>query len=166
VEKAARMTVELGVSMFTLHASGGSKMMKAAAAAVAASQGAHPVLILGVTVLTSLGQGDLAEVGIHAPVSEQVLRLAGLARDCGLGGLVASPQEVAAIRDRVGSGIKIVTPGIRPSGADLNDQSRIATPAAAIRDGADYLVVGRPITAHADPAGSAERIAEEIAGTT
>jgi len=164
VEKAARRVCELGVAMFTLHTSGGSKMMKAAVDAVTGCHAAPPALILGVTVLTSLGQEDLAEVGIPVPLPEQVLRLADLARHCGIGGLVASPQEVAAIRARVGSGMKIVTPGIRPSGAGINDQNRIATPTVAIRSGADYLVVGRPITASPDPAGSAERIAAEIAG--
>jgi orotidine-5'-phosphate decarboxylase len=119
-------------------------------------------LLLGVTVLTSLAEEDLAKVGVSADVSSQVARLAALAEEAGLDGVVASPEELELLRRQLGSAMKIVTPGIRPAGSDLNDQSRIATPAAALRAGADYLVIGRPITASPDPAASLEAILAEL----
>ena len=123
---------------------------------------AHPPQLLGVTVLTSLGQDDLEQVGIRDGLESQAVRLAKLAADAGLDGVVASPSELSQLRGLLGSGMKIVTPGIRPSGSDLNDQNRIAAPAAALQAGADYLVIGRPITASSDPVASLERILREL----
>lgn len=147
----------LGVSMLTVHASGGSKMLKAAVEAA----GNGP-MILAVTVLTSLADSDMAEIGVAGRASDQVLRLASLARNCGCPGLVASPNEAAAIRRELGEGFAIVTPGIRPSGSDSGDQARVATPESAIHSGATHLVVGRPITGALDPASAARSVIAEI----
>lgn len=147
----------LGVSMLTVHASGGSKMLKAAVEA--ASNGP---MVLAVTALTSLNDADMAEIGISGRASDQVLRLASLARNSGCPGLVASPNEAAAIRQELGDGFAIVTPGIRPSGFEAGDQARIATPEAAIHAGATHLVIGRPITAAPDPAATARAVIQEI----
>jgi orotidine-5'-phosphate decarboxylase len=143
--------------MLTVHASGGSKMLKAAVEAA----GPGPT-ILAVTVLTSLSDEDLTEIGISGRVPDQALRMAGLARACGCPGIVSSPNEVAEIRHELGSGFAIVTPGIRPAGSAKGDQARVATPADAIRAGATHLVVGRPITAAADPAAAARAVVTEI----
>lgn len=156
VQEAGR----LGVSMLTVHASGGRKMLKAAAEA-AASSPAKP-LVLAVTVLTSLSDEDLQEIGVGGRAVDQVLRLANLARDSGCGGVVASPQEVRQLRQALGTGFAIVTPGVRPAGAATDDQARVTTPAEAIRNGASHIVVGRPITEAPDPAGAARAILEEI----
>lgn len=141
-------------------------MMRATAEAVgeaAAREGLARPVILGVTVLTSLDQGALAEVGIECPVEEEVVRLARLCEASGLDGVVASPQEIAAVRGALGGpGFVVLTPGIRPRGAARDDQSRVMTPAEAVRAGADYLVVGRPVTAAPDMAAAAEKILEEI----
>lgn len=147
----------LGVSMLTVHASGGSRMLNAAVEAAA-----NGPMVLAVTVLTSLSDADLQEIGMSGRASDQVLRLAALARNAGCPGLVASPNEAAAIRQELGSGFAIVTPGIRPSGADSGDQARVASPKAAIRAGATHLVVGRPITAAPDPAAAARVVVAEI----
>jgi len=156
----------LGVSIFNVHAPGGSAMMRATAEAVgeaAAREGLARPVILGVTVLTSLDQRALAEVGIECPVEEEVVRLARLCEASGLDGVVASPQEIAAVRGALGGpGFVVLTPGIRPRGAARDDQSRVMTPAEAVRAGADYLVVGRPVTAAPDMAAAAEKILEEI----
>lgn len=160
VAGAVRAAAELGVSMLTVHASGGSKMLRAAAEAAAQSPGKP--LVLAVTVLTSLGDADLQEIGVAGRATDQVLRLAALAQQAGCGGVVASPQEAAHIRQALGPGFAIVTPGIRPAGSDVGDQARVATPAAAIAAGATYLVVGRPITEAADPAAAAAAILREI----
>jgi orotidine-5'-phosphate decarboxylase len=166
VHSAAREAAQLGVSMFNVHASGGPKMMVAALAGAeeGARQRGRPSrpLILAVTVLTSLAAEDLVELGITGSPGEVVVRLARLAREAGLDGVVASPREITALRQTLGPGFVIVTPGIRPATADADDQVRIATPAAAIRAGADYLVVGRPITAAADPAAAADAIVAEM----
>jgi len=164
VEGAAREAVRLGVFMFNVHASGGRAMMRAAA------QGAHEAsrtlslprpLVLAVTVLTSFDRQALAsELRVASSVEGHVLHLCGLAQEAGLDGNVASPHEIAAIRRAMGARWAIVTPGVRPAGSETNDQSRIATPRAAA--GADYLVVGRPITAAADPAKAAAAILEEM----
>lgn len=166
VRAAARAAAQLGVSMFNVHGSGGRKMMQAALeGAVEGSQlrkdGARP-RVLAVTVLTSLAEEDLRELGISGSAEEVVVRLARLAREVGLDGVVASPREVAALRRALGPGFLIVTPGIRPASAAADDQARIATPAAALRAGADYLVVGRPITAAADPTTAADAILAEM----
>jgi orotidine-5'-phosphate decarboxylase len=164
--EAVKSAASLNIQMVTVHASGGSKMLRAASeAAISAAQthGRTPPTILAVTVLTSLGDEDLPEIGLNVTAREQVLRMAKLAHSTGCGGLVASPQEVADIRKAVGQEIFVVTPGIRPVGSDKGDQSRIATPADAIRSGASHLVVGRPITAAADPAEAARNVVSEIA---
>ena len=150
----------LGVSMLTVHASGGSKMLKAACEG--ASQGKTKPLILAVTVLTSLNDTDMQEQGITAGVESQVLRLAGMALQAGCGGVVASAREAANLRRSLGTGFAIVTPGVRPAGSDAGDQARVVTPKDAIAAGADYIVVGRPITGAKDPASAAAGILAEI----
>lgn len=170
VRGAAREAARLGVCMFNVHASGGRKMMEAARQGAIEgstdtdSQVRKPPLILAVTVLTSLGGKDLSEIGIGGGPEEAVVRLARLAQNSGLDGVVASAQEAAAIRQACGPGFVIVTPGIRPSSSLAHDQSRITTPEEAIRAGADYLVVGRPITAAERPEAAAEAITAEIEG--
>jgi orotidine-5'-phosphate decarboxylase len=160
VAAAVRSASELGVSMLTVHASGGSKMLQAAAEAAAAAK--HPPLVLAVTVLTSLSDAELKEIGIATGAKEQVLRLASLAQKAGCGGVVASAHEAQAIRQQLGPGFVIVTQGVRPAGAPKDDQSRVATPAEAIAAGADYIGVGRPITRAKDPAAAARAILDEI----
>jgi len=161
VAGAAREIARLGVTMFNIHASGGEAMMRAAKEA-AASVDPH-VKVIGVTVLTSLDDGDLEQVGQQRPARDQVLRLAQLAKASGLDGVVCSPQEIELVRRAGGPDFLIVTPGVRPAGADLADQRRVLSPGQAMRAGADILVVGRPITAAADPAMAARAIAGDIA---
>ena len=160
VASAVRSAADLNVAMLTVHASGGSKMLRAAAEA--AAQSASKPLVLAVTVLTSMADEDLHEIGITGSAQEQVLKLAKLAQKAAVGGLVASPSELKALRQAIGQEMKIVTPGVRPAGSDKGDQARVATPAEAIGDGADYIVVGRPITAAPDPAAAAKAILAEI----
>lgn len=160
VAAAVRAASELGVSMLTVHASGGSKMLSAAAEAALSAE--QPPLVLAVTVLTSLGDADLKEIGVADGAKEQVLRLASLAQKAGCGGVVASAQEAKAIRQAMGASFTIVTQGVRPAGASKDDQVRVATPAEAIAAGADYIGVGRPITRAKDPAAAARAILEEI----
>lgn len=150
-----------GVQMMTLHTSGGLAMMQAARAAVSGKK-RRPAL-LGVTILTSLDTAALRRIGYVGPASSRVLALARLAKEAGLDGVVASAHEAQAIRKACGPRFLIVVPGIRPASASVGDQARVATPADAIRSGANYLVVGRPITGAADPAASAQAIAREIA---
>ena len=158
VEAAAR----LGVGLLTVHASGGSAMLKAAAAAGQPAGEARP-RILAVTVLTSLDRAALhREVGVPVAVEGHAAHLALLARAAGCDGVVASPREAARLRALLGPGALIVTPGIRPAGGHADDQARIAEPGAAIRAGADYLVVGRPITEAADPVAAASAVLAEI----
>ncbi len=152
--------------MMTLMASGGRTMM--AAAAKAATDIAHELivprpLLLGVTVLTSMDAGDLLEIGVSGAVSDQVRKLAELAKTSGLDGVVCSPLEAEMLRRDLGPGFKLVTPGVRPTWAEANDQKRVMTPAEAVAVGADYLVVGRPITGADDPAAAAQRLALELA---
>jgi len=160
VAGAVKSAAELGVSMITVHASGGGKMLKAAVEA--ANQSSAPPMILGVTVLTSLSDSDLRELGINGDVRTQVLRLGSLAVASGCGGLVASAQEVGGLRRELGEGFAIVTPGIRPSGSAPGDQARVVTPADGIAVGATYLVVGRPILDASDPAQAAGKIVRDI----
>lgn len=166
VAKAAIEACRLGVRIFNVHALGGRAMMSGAARAMreffAAGEGVPP-LLLGVTILTSSDARTLREVGIDRPVEDMVVKLAGLAKDSGLDGVVASPREVGLIRNCCGRDFVIVTPGVRPAFAAADDQQRIMTPAQAIAAGADYLVVGRPIAAAADPVDAARRIVEEMA---
>jgi orotidine-5'-phosphate decarboxylase len=161
VRAAAREAAQLGVSIFNVHASGGRKMMEAALEG-AREGAAKPPLVLAVTILTSLETEDLTRIGLEGTPEEAVVRLARLAQESGLEGVVASPREVAAIRRACGPVFRIVVPGIRPADAAANDQARIATPAAAVRAGADYLVVGRPITGAPDPVAASNAIVADI----
>ena len=162
VRGAARSLASKGVWLTTVHASGGRAMV--AAAVEGAGAAGSGTLVAAVTVLTSLDAAELGSLGVAADPAGQVLRLATLAVGAGAQALVCSPQEVAAVRAEVGLGVLLVTPGIRPLGGDAGDQSRVATPAAAVAAGADYLVVGRPITAAADPRAAAEAIRAEMGG--
>lgn len=170
VAMAGVEAARLGVSIFNLHALGGSAMMRATAEKIAETcdrEGLSRPLILGVTVLTSHTSESLAEIGIDRPVEQQVVRLASLCAGAGIDGVVASPLEIIPIRQAVNSpGFTILTPGVRPAGAALNDQRRVMTPSEAIRAGANLLVIGRPITAAPNPVAAAIAIAAEIAGTT
>jgi orotidine-5'-phosphate decarboxylase len=152
--------------LLTVHCAGGLAMMQAAAKAAdaAAGRGIRRMNVIGVTVLTSLNDDDLASVGQHGPAQDQVRRLAALAIEAGLDGVVCSPHEVAALRRDCGAGFRLVVPGIRPANsARDDDQKRVMTPRQALDAGADYLVIGRPITAAADPAAAARAIRTEIA---
>lgn len=160
VERAASNAARLGVAMLTVHASGGEAMLRAAVAGAAKAQ--RPPAVLAVTVLTSLDDGALAELGIPGGASGRVAAWAALAQRCGCAGVVCSPQEAAGLRSALGPGFLLVTPGVRPSGESRGDQRRVATPREAIAAGADLLVVGRPITAAADPVAAAEAIVAEI----
>lgn len=161
VAAAVKAAAELGVWMVNVHASGGARMMEAAAEALQPFGEQRPLLI-GVTVLTSTAPEELAAIGIARSLEEQVLSLAALAQRCGLDGVVCSAREAEALRQRCGTNFALVTPGIRPAGAAADDQRRIVTPAQALEWGADYLVIGRPITAAADPMQSLQKILAEI----
>jgi len=160
VAGAVRSACELGVSMLTVHGSGGSKMLKAAVEA--ASQSSAKPLVLAVTVLTSFADADLQEIGVSGTALSQVLRLGALARNAGCGGLVASAKEAKELRRELGEDFAIVTPGVRPAAAAAGDQARVVTPADAIAAGSTYLVVGRPILDAPDPAKAAAAILSEI----
>jgi orotidine-5'-phosphate decarboxylase len=162
VDRAVGTACSLGAKYLTIHTSGGPGMMEAAAERAAAED--TGLCVLGVTVLTSLDESDLAAVGLAATPGEQAKRLALLAKNSGLGGLVCSSVEVQSLREAVGLEMTLVTPGIRPAGAAHGDQKRVGTPAEAIRSGADVLVVGRPIRDAADPVAAAQGIVDEIAG--
>ena len=163
VTGAVEAAVRLGVGLLTVHASGGAAMLRAAAAAARAAGSDRP-RIVAVTVLTSLDRATLyGELGVPVAVEGHAVNLALLARDAGCDGVVASARESGRLRALLGPAMLIVTPGIRPAGGRADDQVRIATPAAAIRAGADYLVVGRPITEAADPAAAAASVLAEIA---
>ncbi|MFZ3263874.1 MAG: orotidine-5'-phosphate decarboxylase [Terriglobales bacterium] len=151
----------LGVNMLTVHASGGGRMLGAAADAARRSNPAP--LVLAVTVLTSLDDADLRTLGVRGGVQDQVLRLAALAMANGCQGVVASAQECAALREEFGNDLVIVTPGVRPAGSGHDDQARVVTPAEAIAAGATYIVVGRPITEARDPAAEARAILGQLA---
>jgi orotidine-5'-phosphate decarboxylase len=161
VAAACRAAADLGVWMVNVHVSGGREMLCAARESLQACT-PRPLLI-GVTVLTSLDAAALGEVGVVDSPAEQVLRLTRLARDCGLDGVVCSPQEIALVKRECGTRFLTVTPGIRPHQASLDDQQRVATPAFAIQAGGDHLVIGRPITRADDPAAALAAIAAEIA---
>ena len=162
VASACKAAAQLGVWMLNVHASGASAMMQAAREALEGLP-ARPKLI-AVTVLTSLSDGDLAEIGMSGSPLESALRLARLAQVAGLDGVVCSAQEARALRNACGAGFSLVTPGIRLADAAQDDQKRIMTPQAAIHAGADYLVIGRPITQSTDPIETLHRIHREIAG--
>jgi len=165
VAKASAMATRLRVSMFDLHALGGIEMMRAAVEAsreVAQKEGLPTPTIVGVTVLTSMRQGDLREVGITLPVEEEVVQLASLAQRAGLDGVVASPLEITPLRETCGEHLVIITPGVRPYKGPRHDQARVMTPAGAIKAGADYVVIGRPIRDAADPLKATQEILKEI----
>ncbi|OGL79431.1 orotidine 5'-phosphate decarboxylase [Candidatus Uhrbacteria bacterium RIFCSPHIGHO2_12_FULL_60_25] len=183
VAGASKPVAGLGIRMFNVHCLGGSEMMKAALAAaeemkIISPTGMRP-LVIGVTILTSLDFSDLVELGImkHLDIQDRdelhqairsrtetcVLNLACLAQEAGLDGVIASPQEIWPIRKFCQAGFKIVTPGVRPAWAEANDQKRVMTPGEAVKAGADYLVIGRPITKAENPVDAAKRIADEIA---
>lgn len=150
VARAVRSAADLGVWMVDLHASGGLRMMEEAKR-ILEPYGKDAPLLIAVTVLTSMEDLDLLQIGIDASPMEQVLRLAHLTQRAGLDGVVCSPQEVEILRNACGEDFKLVTPGIRPIGADFGDQRRVMTPTAAVRAGSDYLVIGRPITKADNP---------------
>lgn len=160
VAAAVRSAADLGVSMLTVHASGGSKMLKAAVEAANTSD--SKPMILAVTVLTSLADSDLAEIGVSGNVLSQVVRLGALARSAGCGGLVASAHEARELCRELGEGFEIVTPGVRPAGTEAGDQARVLTPEEAIRAGATRLVIGRPILEATDLVASAEGLHNQI----
>ena len=157
VARAVESASNLGVHMLTIHLSGGGEMIRAATAARANSMS-----ILGVTVLTSVTEQTLCEIGIADKVDDQVLRLAKLGVDAEIDGLVASPHEVKMLRGEFRDKIKIVTPGVRPKGSDAGDQKRVMTPRQALDMGADYLVIGRPITTHPNPREAVAKILAEL----
>jgi len=161
VAGAVSSLAPLGAAMLTLHAGGGPAMIAAARRAAEAAGAARPIL-LAVTVLTSMDAEQLGVVGVAGGPAQQVLRLARMAMDSGADGLVCSPREVSLIRDALGEGPLLVVPGIRPAGSAADDQARIATPEDAIAAGADWIVVGRPITEAADPAAAARAITASL----
>ena len=166
VAGAVRAVVPLAPAIINVHAAGGAAMMRAAAEATAeaaASNGTERPMVVAVTVLTSLDEDDLAAVGQSGPAGDQAVRLAELARAAGLDGAVCSPREAAAVRAACGPDFKLIVPGIRPNWTSADDQKRITTPADAVAAGADYLVIGRPITTAPDPLEAAKLIAEELA---
>jgi orotidine-5'-phosphate decarboxylase len=166
VRGAAREATELGVRMFNIHASGGRRMMEAAREGAlegrSGRDGKQSPMVLAVTVLTSLAAEDLREIGVVGAPDEAVVRWARLAQSSGLDGVIASAREASRIRQACGPEFRIVTPGIRPAASATHDQARVSTPGEAIRAGADYLVVGRPITSAEEPERAAEAIVGEI----
>jgi orotidine-5'-phosphate decarboxylase len=164
VAGAVRAISKTGIAIVNVHATGGRAMMAAAVKAAEDAAGAARPKVIGVTVLTSLDNGDMAETGVRTGTGDQALRLAALARDAGLDGVVCSPHEIAAIRRECGPGLMLIVPGVRPAGAALGDQKRVMTPVEAHRLGADVLVVGRPITEAADPAAAARAIRDSLLG--
>ena len=161
VAQACKAAARLGVWMMNVHASGGPRMLQAAREAVETGTGDRPLLI-AVTVLTSMGEGELQAIGIHASAEDQVMRLARLTQEAGLDGVVCSAREAKPLRQALGSTFNLVTPGIRPAGADAGDQTRILNPAQALAAGSDYLVIGRPITQAPDPMAALAAINQEI----
>jgi orotidine-5'-phosphate decarboxylase len=167
VAGALRSAVHLRPAFVNVHAAGGRAMLEAAVQATA--EGAEDAdvprpRLLGVTVLTSLGEDDLGEIGQTGPLTDQAVRLAHLAQSCGLDGVVCGPREIAALRAACGPDFVLMVPGIRPSWAASGDQKRVTTPGEALAAGADYLVIGRPVTGAPDAATAAQRIVEEIEG--
>ena len=164
VARAAAEAARLGVAMCDVHLGGGAAMVRAAREAIDAS-GVPPdrrPILLGITVLTSLDEKDLASVGVTAPIAAHAVALARLGNDSGADGVVASPHEVRALREACGPAFTLVTPGVRPAGAASGDQKRVMTPREAVAAGADYIVIGRPITEAPDPAAAVEAIVKEI----
>lgn len=162
VAQACAAAVDMGVWMINVHAMGGRRMMEAAYQAVHKS--ANPPLLIAVTLLTSLSQEDIAEIGFNITIEQGTLRLAAQAHQSGLDGIVCSPREATTVRRTLGSAFVLVTPGVRPIGSNWNDQQRALTPQEAIRAGADFLVIGRPITTAANPQQALQAIRSEIDG--
>ncbi|SFO18551.1 orotidine-5'-phosphate decarboxylase [Nitrosospira briensis] len=158
VANACRAAVALGVWMINVHALGGRRMLSAAREAVPPDS----TKLIAVTLLTSMEQCDLDELGVNGDPHDVVQRLALLTQDCGLDGVVCSPREAAELREMMGPGFCLVTPGVRPADASLDDQKRVSTPRQAIQNGADYLVIGRPITQASDPVSMLRRLNDEI----
>ncbi len=161
VAKACRAAAELGVWMTNVHAAGGIEMMQKANAAVQAYGDDKPILI-AVTMLTSMDEANYKKLGYQNTLTEQVLHLAGLTKEAGLDGVVCSAWEAQALKEKFGDDFKLITPGIRPAGADVGDQSRIMTPVKALQAGSDFLVIGRPITQAEDPLKSLCEISESL----
>ena len=159
VHEAVKSAADLGVWMVNVHASGGKQMLEASKKAL--EHFSNPPLLIAVTVLTSLSKESLSDVGLDN-LDDQVLRLTSLAKDCGLDGVVCSSSDTASVKREFGEEFLAVTPGIRPYGSSLDDQSRVSTPSEAIKNGSDYLVIGRPITRSADPKRALEEIYKEI----
>lgn len=165
VEGAARAAAQTGADMLTMHASGGRQMMAQAlkgARSGAEDAGNPNIVTLGITVLTSMDSETLREVGIDRDLNDQVMNLAGLAQASGISGVVASPKEASMLRNQLGPSAYIVTPGVRPSGSALGDQSRVATPEDAFNAGASHIVIGRPITDADDPVAAFKSIAKTL----
>ena len=162
VAAACHAAADMGVWMVNVHASGGRKMMQFAREAIEKST--HKPLLIGVTILTSLSRQDIAEVGLDIEPADQVLRLAKLANDSGLDGVVCSPREVSILKQVIGPDFSLVTPGVRPAGSDIGDQQRVMTPLQALKAGSDYLVIGRPITANSSPIKALKEIIDECHG--
>lgn len=160
VAAACRAAAGLGVWMLNVHASGGRRMMEAAREALAELP--HPPLLIAVTVLTSMSADDMNEVGVAGAPADQVLRLARLTQSCQLDGVVCSAQEAALLRTSLGTDFRLVTPGIRPAGADRGDQRRVMTPVEALKAGATDLVIGRPVTGAVDPLAALQQIRLDI----
>ena len=159
VYEAVKSSADLGVWMVNVHASGGREMLDAAKKALDGYK--NPPLLIGVTLLTSLSEESLIDIGLTG-LPEQVLRLAGLAKEVGLNGVVCAPSDITSIKNKFGKEFLTVTPGIRPSKSNLNDQRRVATPSEAIKSGSDFIVIGRPITESKNPCSALERIHKEI----
>lgn len=167
VSRAAEEAVKMGVAMLNVHAAGGSEMMRMTAercTEAAARRNQPRPILLAVTVLTSLDEANLREVGLAGPVAERVVSLAALAKEAHLDGVVASPREIQVLRERLGKELVIVTPGIRPAFAagDMDDQKRVMTAGEAVRAGANYIVIGRPVRLAPDPAAAMEKVIQEI----
>ncbi|KGQ63101.1 MULTISPECIES: orotidine-5'-phosphate decarboxylase [Gallibacterium] len=163
VARAVRSAADLGVWMVDMHASGGLRMMEAAKK-ILEPYGKDAPILIAITVLTSMEEADLLQIGVNTSPEEHVIRLARLSQRAGLDGVVCSPQEVEILRQRCGSEFKLITPGIRPEGTQLGDQRRVMTPREAINAGSDYLVIGRPITQAADPVAVLKQINASIQG--
>ena len=159
VYEAVKSSADLGVWMVNVHASGGREMLDAAKKALDGYK--NPPLLIGVTLLTSLSEESLIDIGLTS-LPEQVLRLAGLVKEMGLNGVVCAPSDITSIKNEFGKEFLTVTPGIRPSKSNLNDQRRVATPSEAIESGSDFIVIGRPITESKNPCSALERIHKEI----
>jgi len=158
VARAVKSAAKHGASLLTVHAGGGNDMLKAAAE----SAGESSIKLIAVTVLTSLNENNLKELGINRPLNDHVLSLAEMAISCGINGLVCSPLEVKRLREKIGPEPILVTPGIRPSGSDAGDQKRLSTPSSAVKAGSNFLVVGRPILEASDPSSAARTILDEM----